>query len=218
MRNVISIGLTVFCLMASATSLAAATPTENAEYLIKLLVPEDYIEAARAAVTTGYANRLSDSLKEHSVRVVDQDALEEHLPRRIADEWEDSFHQNSVALLVGNYSAAELEEFAEHARFREAASPVNPVSKSEPIPITELANELNDTVEAIRREPIVEDVNLAMLLVGIVLHESRVRSTPEPVNLSAPHVTELLETEGLFRFPNPVLRRDLIRKSRDGDL
>lgn len=186
----------------------------DAEYLADCMVGQGLGTTVRDAAQTAYTLKLTELLLEKSVRVLDGDKLAGLIPEEIADEQVATVRQGVLSNLSGSFDEDELGKMAEFLRSGapcfDDTQPVQD-APSRPVSLEDWTKDVRKTLtsDAFKIESV-----LTAAIVGQVIQQ--VSSTIQvEVDLSAPFVPDLLETNGLFAFPNRIYRKDLITQLRD---
>ena len=176
--------------------MVAATPQDDAEFIANRLLSEgDNRTKFVEMISERHILYFTKALEEHSIRVVDADRFTELLPARVIERWLNRAHEVYVEKLVSpdkndllRYAALNLDRWA-----AEVESSGNPSS-----------------------EETQAGFFVLLTLFGTMISVNGEIIETMPPLMEAPYLADILETEGVFAFPNPIFRRDFIARLRNG--
>lgn len=198
---------------------AFASPQTEADYIAAHFVTaDDFRAVARDMVMKAYANKLAAALSTRSVKIKDDDRFVALLP-----------YSNSVSLferlqkavsnrLVQSWEPAQLESVADYLRqMPPKLAGVRADAKEDagdtPLTIDQVQQKISDLPkhESFKNE-------MALTAISVMLISLMVQETSKiEVDLKAPFIADLLEVDGVFSFPNRIVRKDIIHDLRSPD-
>ena len=176
--------------------IAVASPREDAEYIAERTVLEGDRVVLLQMLASRYVNFLEEELGKHSVHVVDANRFEEMLPVGVVEPWLKRWQEIYVERLLESQSPARLIRIANGARTLAEKSENSQASDSD-----ETAFSMTGA--------------LGFLFASQVAVIEEIKQSIPPLK-EAPYLADILETDGIFSFPNPIWRRDLIARIRSG--
>lgn len=184
--------------------IVAASPREDAEYIVEHRMMSGYYRAAHLRTITHFlALYLTRELNKHSVKVVDSKRFAEMLPVNLLESWLMRWQGLYVDRLLEIHTPAKLAQIANATRVL--------IEKSDTSQ-TDDHGYFSNFSKLLDGAPATSTRNLAS---SITIHDKIKQSMPKLIE--APYLADILETDGIFSFPNRIWRKDLIAKIRSGD-
>jgi|GEM_PF-2643781 len=173
-----------------------ASPREDAEYIAETIFSENN-RAKRLQIIAGlYADFFAEQLKVNSVKVVDLQRFAEMIPVSVTEPWDTRWRKTYVDGLLKIRSDTELIQIATALR-----------RLTEERGTTQIDHATIFSVEGL--------YGFGFQLSGVTIN-FEIRASLLELN-DAPYLADILETDGIFHFPNRIWRKDLIAKIRGGD-
>lgn len=208
MRHLIHI---LVALMLCSGQIVVASPREDAESILETIESGFTSTERLQRFTSKYAEFLADKLAEQAVRVVDPDRLAAMLPTSVVEPWLQRWRENYVAALVERYTPDQLSQFARFLREGKENSVFSDI---------EAETDILSSIELASSEEFREGaISVLSVVVPMIWSEGEImkemKQALPPLNES-PYLADILETDGVFSFPNRIWRRDLIASIRNG--
>jgi hypothetical protein len=212
-RNLFSL---VFCLLISIVQPASASPQTDADYIAAhFITDDDFQTMSRDMVVKAFAGGLSSALAARSVKIKDDDRFVALLPDTVSVSLFERLQKAASEQLVRSWEPAQLASFAHYLR---NMPPVSQAVQSAANADTEnralSVEEFQLKVAALERDETAKNeiamTAVVVMLISMVVQENR----RIEINLKAPYVADMLEEDGVFSFPNRIVRNDLIRELR----
>ena len=198
---------------------AWASPESDAAFLVDHFTTDELRDSFRDEYLRAYVKSYSKLLNERSVKVIDHDVFASLFPESAIDDEMEGVRQSFIDHFVRELEPDELKSFVIHVKYRPQDQrhygPSSGPPSEVPVPLDEWLEHWNGVLSDEQfATDMVNDMNLALLIFGFML---KIGTKPEiEADLKAPFVADMLETDGVFQFPNPIYRRDLIREARGG--
>ena len=173
-----------------------ASPREDAEYIAGIVFSENN-RAKRLQIIAGlFAAFFTQKLKVNSVKVVDLQRFAEMIPVSVIEQWDMRWRKIYVDDYLKYYTDAELVQIATALRRLIEESGTTQIDYATIFSV-EGFNGLDFSLSGVR-------INFG------------IRASLPKLN-DAPYLADILETDGIFHFPNRIWRKDFIAKIRGGD-
>ncbi len=173
-----------------------ASPREDAEYIAGIVFSENN-RAKRLQIIAGlFAAFFTQKLKVNSVKVVDLQRFAEMIPVSVIEQWDMRWRKIYVDDYLKSYTDAELVQIATALRRLIEESGTTQIDYATIFSV-EGFNGLDFSLSGVR-------INFG------------IRASLPKLN-DAPYLADILETDGIFHFPNRIWRKDFIAKIRGGD-
>jgi hypothetical protein len=198
---------------------AFASPQTDANYIASHFVTaDDFKKTLLDMGVKAHATTLASALSTLSVKIKDQDRFVALLPNYFSADLFDRLQKMASDRLVQSWEPAQLESFADYLRNRPPQSPAvgtgqDPDTGGKVATIEDYQQEISglQTDDSFKNE-------IALTAVGVMLISLIVQETSQiEIDLKAPYVADMLEVDGVFSFPNRIVRNDLIRELRSAD-
>ena len=193
---------------------AEASPETDAQYLADRLMshnPQFFEGAVRGAHVVAY----SALLDERSVKIRDRARMAELFPDEMIERHLESVRKLMVDQMLIDFKPETLEGLVAYLDAEIAAA-----DDMLPLPLAsdDVSANVDENRDDLQHRRYLLDgpsaMALTMQMVGAVV---RIQYDAKVIpDLNAPFVADMLETEDVFQFPNPIYRRDLIREARGG--
>ena len=212
-RNLFSL---LFSLLISVAQPASASPQTDADYIAAhFITANDFQTMSRGMVAKAFASGLSSALAARAVKIRDSDKLVALLPDTVSSSLFERLQEKASDQLVQSWEPAQLASFAEYLQklppgSQAVQSAANKDTEDSALTVKEFqqkiaALELDNTA---KNE--IASIAVAVMLIALVVQENR----KIEIDLKAPYVADMLEEDGVFSFPNRIVRNDLIRELR----
>lgn len=206
----------VFSLLISGVQPAVASPQTDADYIADHFVTaDDFQTLSRKMVVKAFAGGLASALATRSVKIKDQDKFVALLPDTVSGSMFARLQKTAADNLVQNWDAAQLASFADYLRKLPLVLQAGPSVATEntqkpPLSVEELPSKITALGhdDTFKNEMALTAVGV-MLIALVVLEANKIE-----IDLRAPYVADMLEVNGVFSFPNRIVRNDLIRELR----
>ena len=162
-----------------------------------------------------HARKLASVLSERSVRVLDFERLADLLPVHIAEPVLSELRQDTIDRAM-RLEPEKLASMADRLRdidrlpYVPGQEAVVGESITRPNDWSKVVNTIVAD-EELEREVLIGTAFQALLSELIHYHNG------EEADLMAPYMVDILETDGVFEFPNRIWRRDLVREIREAN-
>jgi hypothetical protein len=200
-------------LLIAAIQPAFASPQTDAEYIAADLINSaDFKAKLLEMAKDAQARDLAAALSKRSVRITDNEKLLGLLPVQISDPMIEHIRQAAVDRLAQRVKPAQLASLAEYLRNTPPAmrSAKEAGLGDRVLTIEEFQQEIAALAEG---EALKNDI--ALTFVGVLLIHLAVREVSQiDTNLASAEIADMLEVDGVFGFPNRIVRQDLIRELR----
>ena len=207
------------CLLIAVVPPAFASPQTDADYIAAHFVEaDDFKTTLRDMGVKAYATTLATALSTRSVKIKDHDGFIALLPASFSDELFDRLQKTVSDRLVQSWEPAQLESAADYLRQRPPESPVvrsdaNAGLGNKVFTIVEFKQEIS----GLQKDDTFKD-EIALTAIGVMLISLMVQETSKiDIDLKAPYLADMLEVDGVFSFPNRIVRNDLIRELRSAN-
>ena len=198
---------------------AFASPQTEADYIAAHFVTaDDFKVAARDMGVKAYANKLAAALSTRSVKIKDNDRFVALLPYSNSDSLFERLQKAVSDRLVQSWEPAQLKSVADYLR------------QTPPKPLAVRADAKEDTGDTpLTIDQVQQKISglpkddgfkseMALTVISVMLISLTVQETSKiEVDLKAPFVADMLEVDGVFSFPNRIVRKDIIRDLRSPD-
>jgi len=173
-----------------------ASPREDAEYIAGIVFSENNHAKRLQTIAGLFAGFFAEQLKVNSVKVVDLQRFAEMIPVSVIEPWDTRWRKIYVDNYLKSYTDAELVQIATALRrlIEESGT-------------TQIDYATIFSVEGFD--------GLDFSLSGVIIN-FEIRASLPKLN-DAPYLADILETDGIFHFPNRIWRKDFIAKIRGGD-
>lgn len=198
-----------------AAQAASASPESDADFIASYIMSDDLKLYAHEFVKNSYARELASELRERSVRVIDYEGFAELLPDELADPHVERIQMAAKRQILQAMKPESLERLADYLRNRPLEEQDAPDAiEDEPVTLKEFTQELSRLVEDEKFKNEITD-QILLMHSGVALLALMMSETQSiEAELNAPYMAEILETDGVFTFPNRIVRKDLIREIR----
>ena len=173
-----------------------ASPREDAEHIAEIMFSESNHAPNLRKIADQYVFFLTRKLGEHSVKVVDSERFAEMLPEIVIEPWLVRWQELYTDRLSEKIKPAELAQIANSVRV--------------------MANKTGPSQTADGKDFGVTTFVVVTWLAGFMEIADEIKQSLPELN-EAPYLADILETDGIFHFPNRIWRKDLIAKIRGGD-
>ena len=191
MRFIVSV---IFAVSIMCGQIVAASPREDAEFVTQSIMAAFGNTTLLESLAHTYAGFLTDELDAQSVHVIDADRFEKLLPVEVLEPWLLRWQEIFTAQLLDRYTPEDL------ARMANGARTVDDEPESENPFATDAASYAFSGVEGFHLWSQMQMIK-------------ELKSSVPPLT-DTPFMADILETDGVFSFPNPIWRRDLIARIR----
>ncbi len=206
-------------LFIAAAQPAAPSPQADADFIAaKLIKSDEYRKLLSDRITNARVNGATQALSEHSVKIMDFERLAEllsdyEIPAEVFDR-----HQRFVAdRLIEKMQPGQLASLAQHVRNLDAQRTAARTDETERVMTLDEFRDSLEEIEGLADDPVFKH-EMELMSVGIMLIGLAVRaSTSGEVGPTSSELADLLEVDGVFGFPNRIVRRDVIRELRAAD-
>lgn len=181
----------------------AATPQTDADYIAASFVrADDFQKTLRDMLAKAGARQLAGALAQRSVKIRDEVRLVALLPDYLTDGMAQRLEHRFAQVLVQGMEPAQLAALADDLR----RGVLDPGAAQASISATRetIGPDVSKTLEEVAKTA------AGVTLISLAVLETRQIT----VDLTAPFVPDLLVVDGLFDFPNRIVRQDLIRELR----
>jgi hypothetical protein len=188
------------CLTMAVGQPVLASPEVDAKLIAAAMVrTEKFHQGMRAGLAEIAAGQLSHILSERSVKIRDQDRLIALMPDLYTGELADGIERKLDESLLQDFSPDELATLAAyHLRVS-----LDPLADGQLKPTTAALQGTDPTLDRAK-------TMAGFTLLGIV---TGVRLTLK-LDLKAPYIADILVVNGVFEFPNRIVRQNIIREFR----
>lgn len=206
--------LLALTLVSFTTTVALASPQEDATILVDGIPKGQYAQLIRGAYADNYAMLLQ---QKYAVTVRDKEKFTALFPKELGQIAESRIRKKLITNLIDRLEPDELAKLADFKRRDLSRALGNTDSQlrteNDSVPLEELGKRIEDTISDPDFESSFKVAALeAGFFVAIVPEIRAIEIDPH-----APFFADILENHAqLFRFPNPVLKRDIIRDVREG--
>ncbi|NOR62632.1 MAG: hypothetical protein GQ535_09100 [Rhodobacteraceae bacterium] len=176
--------------------IVAASPREDAEFITQSIGVTFEGGTLLESIASTYADFLTEELGRHSVRVTDSARFEKLLPVEALEPWRMRWQEIFTKRLVDNYTPDDLARMVNGAQ----------TLYDEPEGDHSFASDAAFYFFS-------ASVGFHIGSQTTVIYELK---SSAPTLLNTPFMADILETDGVFSFPNPIWRRDLIAQIRRG--
>lgn len=198
----------------SAGAPAVASPQADAAYIARRFVgDEEFQSTLRDMMQKAHAEALAHVLSARSVKVRNHDKFMALLPETAIDPVGERLQGAVADILLQAWEPAQIASAADHLRqsplelnLNRSAAEADAVVRTLQEVVEEAENILKS--DAFKTETALS--NVGVTLIFLVVQEGR----RIDIDLEAPYVADLLEVDGVFEFPNRIVRNDLIRALR----
>ena len=192
---------------------ADASPQADAEYLVDRLMadnPAFFQKSIRDAHVAAY----SALLNERSVKVIDREGMGDLLPDAVVEEHLASMRAGMVERMTADLDSSSLAQLVEFMDMGERSYGPPPVTEEgSPVPMDEWVKGVLNVLEDKNFRN--DYANAHTLVIHQIATDMRVKSEVRAnTHIRASFLADMLETDGVFHFPNRIWRRDLIREVR----
>ncbi|MDE3028809.1 MAG: hypothetical protein KGH84_10455 [Paracoccaceae bacterium] len=153
------------------------------------------------------------SLSPWHVEIRDRDRLIKRLPDKLTDALIEVHRRAYAAAMAQNDTPAELASMAQHLRDHPLGTAPSAPAEDHPKPTDSTGDHWQKLSPARNSETFKTRLALSLVALELTAVSSRIFFAVDARNTS-PFVADLLSTDGLFSFPNPVARQNLIRDLR----
>ena len=189
----------VICLIFTVTfmfgQIVGASPREDAGYIAKIIFSESSHTENLRKIADQYVFYLTKKLGDHSVKVVDSERFAEMLPETVIEPWLVRWQEFYTDRLSEKIEPAELARIANSVRVM-----ANKTGSSQTADGKDFGNAII--------------VSVTWIASFMKIADEIEQSLPELDE--APYLADILETNGIFHFPNRIWRKDIIAKIRGG--
>lgn len=198
----------------------AASPRTDADHIAALFVRSDeYRTQLHDMITMARVDGVRHTLSKHSVKVRDQEKLTELLSQfNIPDVVFDTIQKAVADRLIERMGPDELRSLADYARNqgRDSDAPragAMAAGKEKVMTLDEF-RKVPDEIAGLAEDPAFKNemvsMSLGIMMIGLAVQATNsINTQPKPSKIA-----DLLEVEGVFSFPNPIARKNLIRDLR----
>jgi hypothetical protein len=209
------LAIIVLSLVATLVQPALASREDDAKYIASQIISDEFRTSVHDHYVRQSAKFISRDLAAKSIKVIDIDTFSNALKPHISGPSPARLEQILVDSLLGQIKPGKMEEIANYVRTNPIRAKPNhaatlDVAKTENVPIEK-------TLEAI--DSAIEDGSLTVGFgLSLVLFSTMISATTDPQNFfydpEAPFMADVLATDGLFRFPNRIMRQNYIQEIR----
>ena len=175
--------------------IVAASPQEDAEYIAERIIEEGGPRSVFQQISNTYAHIFTRELNAHSIKVIDAKRFAEMLPANLIQPW----IKRSKVLCVDQLLKANTPD-----QIAKISSGLD-VLLAKP-----------HTLQAYEEGDMSMGLTVAFSAFGAVIKVGREIEQSMPKLNETPYLADILETDGIFRFPNRIWRKDFIAKIRSG--
>ena len=175
--------------------IVGASPQEDAEYIAGIVFSENNRAKRLQTIAGLFAGFFAEQLKVNSVKVVDLQRFAEMIPVSVIEQWDMRWRKIYVDGLLKIKSDTELVQIATALR-----------RLTEERGTTQIDHATIFSVEGL--------YGFGFQLSGVTIN-FEIRASLLELN-DAPYLADILETDGIFHFPNRIWRKDFIAKIRGG--
>lgn len=192
---------------------ASASPQSDAEYIAADLVNSAGFKAKLLEMAKdAQARDLAAALSTRSVRVRDNEKLLELLPVQISDAVIEHIRQAAIDRLAKSVEPAQLASLAEYLRNTPPA--LRSAQKAGLSGRVLTVEEFQQEIASLAGDETFKN-NIALTSVGIMVIHLAVREVSQiDTHLTSAEIADMLNVDGVFSFPNRVVRQNLIRELR----
>jgi len=191
MRFIVSV---IFAVSIMCGQIVAASPREDAEFVTQSIMAAFGNTTLLESLAHTYAGFLTDELDAQSVHVIDADRFEKLLPVEVLEPWLLRWQEIFTAQLLDRYTPEDL------ARMANGARTVDDEPEGENPFATDAAFYVFSSFGGFHLWSQMQMIK-------------ELKSSVPPLT-DTPFMADILETDGVFSFPNPIWRRDLIARIR----
>ncbi|WP_226553242.1 hypothetical protein [Celeribacter naphthalenivorans] len=193
----------IFCTALSCVTPLRAGPQDDVERISEHLLQAGIGQMVQASVAQSYADHMTVALRPYRVRIADPDLFAEPLPDEVTAENVTYFRQTLEEELLRKASAQQLSDL-----LRLLQQPPEMSPQEQPSSIEDIKDRLDEMIE---NKQIESDVIPPIILMGAITKAILRLPTPEvdPIPL---FMSDMLEVDGVFEFPNRIVKQDLRRK------
>lgn len=194
-------------LLVSVSGVAQASPQEDAAYIADTLITDEFQTMMFDTGVKAFAGQMAGLLSERSVKIKDNAAYLALMTK----PYEAASNTDLRAIardMLSKQPDDVLANIAKH--MRDEAIGVDNAAIAPPIALDDLPGAIE---AAFDEDKIVAEAGIVGIVMGVipaVLAEAR----SIDVALTDPFMAEILETDGVFQFPNRIARKDLINEIR----
>jgi len=193
---------------------AQASPQEDAALIADALITDELEAQFLDIGLATYLDGMSGLLLERSVRVADDTTYRDLISPHYAALADQDIHASAVEKLLAQ-SPDELKSLAAFVRSNENMPAQTAVAQE--IPLEEFKEHIETQLEEV--ETMLEsgefEMGFRLAAIGLaVAMEAQDNIRNIEADLTAPFMADILETDGVFQFPNRIYRKDLIAEIR----
>ena len=153
-------------------------------------------------------------LNERSVKVIDPEGMSELVPDAVVANYLGSVRDGMIEHMLTDFEPSVFEALVEFVDINERTygSPATPDDDG-----SDSLDEWSNSALSIGQDGnFLDDYANAMPLIAHMIGaDMRLRADVEAkAHIHAPFLADMLETDGIFQFPNRIWRQDLIREAR----
>ena len=204
------------CLVIAVSVPAIASPQTDADYITnRFITDEEFTTTFREMMVKAHAQALSFALSTRSVKIKDHDKFVALLPQYYSDSVAARVQKMASDQLVQSWEPGQLESAAEYLRQSPLELRLGQYDANEATGLT-LEEVLQETSTDVKSDTFKDEAALstvAVMLIFLVVQEADAIE----IDLKTPYVADMLDVNGVFDFPNRIVRNDLIRELRASD-
>ena len=199
-----------------------ATQKNEVAYLMDTLLTQESKEKFRLSFASSYAKVYTKYLKEKSVTIVDQDKFAGMMPTSLTDRWLQPL-ENDVEQCFNDLPPEVIKLGSDYIRWgilkQQEATPQQSET-SQPDLLTDAGLEqwkrsIEEAVEILERPGLTEVIAISLCVVHSVAHDKVQKEEQVQPGTDVSFLADILETSGVARFPNRVLKDDILSELRE---
>ena len=204
------------CFLFLAVQPASASPQTDADYIAAHFIKDnEFRTALHDMVVKAVAGGLSSALATRSVKIRDNNRFLALLPDTVSNSLFERVEKTAADQLVQSWDDLRLQSFADYLRkmppvSKAGLSGANAETEKNALTLEEYTAKIAglEHDDSFKNEMAMTAVGV--MLIGLVMNETQ----KIDINLKAPYVADMLQVDGIFNFPNRIVRNDLIRELR----
>lgn len=193
----------ILCAVLSHTLPVWAGPQDDVELISEYLLEDGIGRMAQASAAKSYADHMNVVLRPYRVRIVDKDRFAELLPSEVTAESVTYFKQTLEEELLRRASPQQLSDLLRVLQQTPETTLQDPPSSA-----GDLQKRLDEMIENnLIETDLIPRVILTEAIVKAILRLPTPEVDPIPLFMS-----DMMEADGVFEYPNRIVKQDLRRK------
>lgn len=193
----------ILCAVLSHTLPVWAGPQDDVELISEYLLEDGIGRMAQASVAKSYADHMNVVLRPYRVRIVDKDRFAELLPSEVTAESVTYFKQTLEEELLRRASPQQLSDLLRVLQQTPETTLQDPPSSA-----GDLQKHLDEMIENnLIETDLIPRVILTEAIVKAILRLPTPEVDPIPLFMS-----DMMDADGVFEYPNRIVKQDLRRK------